>query len=673
MLVRRLDASDSRLGLLEGVERGLADLLVYVDQLRDNAVVGAKMPTVSRVVAPEVADLKQTEPPAQNALGASLEDIKGPAGPVIDRRTTIESDTRTDRATAIPAEPLSYSTQVPPPPLPAYESKTGASAIAAEEIISEPRPRSGQPETALRPAAARAPIDPNLPPDHPIEPGSASRSRNSPSAADRIAASEAAAGSKPPVISDPSGGKPDFIAAARRAAQAAAAATPEGKRLARAGAQGLAQPKKLTDRLRALAVAAVVVVIVVGGFHVISRLFEDGGSNAPAPVQMEPPRGQPTPQVQTEPPRPQTAPPQVRPEPPARNEPPHVEAEPLPPSNSASANMPTPAPPSGTDPQPGSGAAPNAAPDATTGASSRQQTQLNALGPVAMTLDARPPGDKAESRQPATDAAGAPVDITGSLPNAVSQSAGASRSAAPPLPGSDRLPAAIGGPTLRLAALAGDPLAAYEIGVRFSEGRGVPANNEEAARWFNIAAKKGIVPAQFRLGTLYEKGLGVKKDLVAARDLYRAAADKGHGKAMHNLAVLYAEGADGKPDYTTAARWFRKAADYGITDSQYNLAILYARGVGVEQNLAESYKWFFLAAKQGDQDAAQKRDQIASRLDPQTLAAARSAAQSWTALPQPAEATTVKGAWDSPANGQPAAKPKPRSAKAPTLDATGVN
>jgi localization factor PodJL len=201
----------------------------------------------------------------------------------------------------------------------------------------------------------------------------------------------------------------------------------------------------------------------------------------------------------------------------------------------------------------------------------------------------------------------------------------------------------------------------------------VAANNEEAARWFEIAAKKGIIPAQFRLGTLYEKGLGVKRDLVAARDLYRAAADKGHGKAMHNLAVLYAEGADGKPDYNTAALWFRKAADHGITDSEYNLAILYARGVGVEQNLAESYKWFFLAAKEGDQDAAQKRDEIASRLDPQTLAAARAAAENWTAVPQPADAITVKGVWDAPASSPPAAKPKPRSAKASASDATRVN
>ena len=133
----------------------------------------------------------------------------------------------------------------------------------------------------------------------------------------------------------------------------------------------------------------------------------------------------------------------------------------------------------------------------------------------------------------------------------------------------------------------------------------------------------------------------MKKDLETARRLYLSAADRGHAKAMHNLAVLYAEGIDGKPDYKTASQWFRKAADHGVPDSQFNLGILYARGIGVEQNLPESYKWFALAAQQGDQDAAKKRDEVASRLDPQALVAARLAAQTFTVDPQPEEAVTV--------------------------------
>ena len=260
------------------------------------------------------------------------------------------------------------------------------------------------------------------------------------------------------------------------------------------------------------------------------------------------------------------------------------------------------------------------------------------------------------------------MDVTGAL----GQSLPHEPAAAPASMPSDKLPVAIGGPALRAAALAGDPSAAYEVAVRFAEGRVVPPNNEEAARWFGRAAKKGLAPAQFRLGALYEKGVGVKKDLAAARDLYRAAADKGHGKAMHNLAVLYAEGINGAADYRSAAEWFHKAAERGVTDSQFNLAVLYARGVGVEQNFEEAYKWFCVAAQEGDKDAAQKRNEVAGHLDEEELTAARLAAQTFTPLPQPADAVTVKGAWDPPATGAPPAKTKPRSAKA-AADSAKVN
>jgi localization factor PodJL len=234
------------------------------------------------------------------------------------------------------------------------------------------------------------------------------------------------------------------------------------------------------------------------------------------------------------------------------------------------------------------------------------------------------------------------------------------------------LPAAIGGPALRAAAASENPAAEFEVAARYSEGRGVPQSFETAARWFERAADHGLAPAQFRLGCLYEKGQGVKKDLETARRLYLSAADRGHAKAMHNLAVLYAEGMDGKPDYKTASQWFRKAADHGVPDSQFNLGILYARGIGVEQNLPESYKWFSLAAQQGDQDAAKKRDEVAARLDPQALVAARLAAQTFTADPQPEDAVTVAtppGGWDRPLPARPKASiPRRMGATPPAPD-----
>ena len=95
-------------------------------------------------------------------------------------------------------------------------------------------------------------------------------------------------------------------------------------------------------------------------------------------------------------------------------------------------------------------------------------------------------------------------------------------------------------------------------------------------------------------------------------------------------------------------------------------AILYARGIGVEQPTSpESYKWFALAAPQGDQDAAGKRDEVAARLDQQTLVAAKLAVQTFAAEREPEEATNLKappGGWDAarPRAGQAERKRPPR-------------
>jgi localization factor PodJL len=183
-------------------------------------------------------------------------------------------------------------------------------------------------------------------------------------------------------------------------------------------------------------------------------------------------------------------------------------------------------------------------------------------------------------------------------------------------------------------------------------------NYDEAAKWYDRAADSGIVPAMFRLGTLYEKGLGGHKDIDAARRYYIRAAERGNAKAMHNLAVLDADGGNKGPNYKSASEWFRKAADHGVADSQFNLGILYARGIGVEQNLAESYKWFSLAAAQGDADAGRKRDDVAKRLDAQSLAAAKLAIQTFVAEKQPDDAINVAvpaAGWDATA---PAHAPK---------------
>jgi localization factor PodJL len=269
-------------------------------------------------------------------------------------------------------------------------------------------------------------------------------------------------------------------------------------------------------------------------------------------------------------------------------------------------------------------------------------------------LAAAPPAGVIGGNRDLTFLGNTAVDPATTGATAGKQARSETTSAVPPAGDASNLPPALGTPALRAAASAGDPVAAYEIGARYLEGRGVRADPAEAIVWLERALAKGSAPAAYRLGNIYEKGHGVTKNGAEAIRYYTLAAEAGNVKAMHNLAVMHAEGPDGKPDYRIAARWFRMAATRGVRDSQYNLGVLYARGLGVEQNLTESFRWFSLAANQGDSDASKKRDDVGKRLDVQTLVAAKLAVQTWTALTPDAAANDVqlKPEWDT-ADGQP--------------------
>jgi len=219
--------------------------------------------------------------------------------------------------------------------------------------------------------------------------------------------------------------------------------------------------------------------------------------------------------------------------------------------------------------------------------------------------------------------------------------------------------------TIKELAEQGDGAAQFELASRYFDARGLPRDPAAAAQWFEKAARQGLAPAEYRIGSIYEKGLGVERNYGKAREWYERAARHGNIRAMHNLAVLFAEGGDGKPDYATAAEWFRRAAEYGVRDSQYNLGILCARGLGMARNFTQSYIWFSLAAAQGDEDAAKKRDDVATKLDSKDLAAAKALADEFRPAPSDKasnEFSAPPGGWESLRNSKGSApsshKPK---------------
>ena len=607
-LIGRLDASDARIGNLTAVERGVSDLLTHIEKLRGAGappVTGA--PPAVAAIANDVAEIKRSEQRTQE----SLEAVHGTVEQVVGRLAMIESDIHDVALRA----PRSHN--------------------PAQPVDQMPGQLRDQKAQSAAPTSSQA--------DRPMTP------------AELVGAAE----------------RQDFIAAARRATQAATASVSDDetrsrsrRRRRRHGSGEIPAEKPL--RLRKVLVAAGIAVLTVSCLQIALHFFQDtrpdivmpsqhpsepttqpdndtaqprSGSLQPAgKVRLSSARSEPTPRVAS-------APAAVADVAPAKTS----TVQNLQPAAVADPALPVIAPPP-IAPQPIIVSQPSATPPAAGAA---------VTAPTAAPLGLPNLADSTASlpMPPKPAAAMAPPVATASA-----NTNGAAINASELSP--DALPAAIGGPNLRSAAVAGDMSAQYEIAVRFGEGRGVARDERQAAHWLDLAAKQGLAPAQFRLGGYYEKGIGVKKDLAAARELYLAAATKGNAKAMHNIAVLYADGVNGRSDYRAAALWFRKAADRGITDSQYNLAMLYARGSGEPQNYAEAYKWFALAAKAGDVEAGNKRDEMAAQLDPATVAAVDLAVRTWKPEPQPDEATKVKappGGWDGAA--QPV-KPKARTKSA---------
>lgn len=92
--------------------------------------------------------------------------------------------------------------------------------------------------------------------------------------------------------------------------------------------------------------------------------------------------------------------------------------------------------------------------------------------------------------------------------------------------------------SLRTYAVAGDPVALTELGVRYENGEGVPKDQERAMRLYCRAARDGYVEAQFRLGWAYANGRGVARDDGIAASLFAMAAEQGHEYGAKLLAYL---------------------------------------------------------------------------------------------------------------------------------------
>ena len=86
-------------------------------------------------------------------------------------------------------------------------------------------------------------------------------------------------------------------------------------------------------------------------------------------------------------------------------------------------------------------------------------------------------------------------------------------------------------------ARAGDAAAQFYLGEMYEDGRGVPQNDAEAAKWYRKSAEQGDATAQFNLGFIYGEGEGVPQDYVQAHMWSNLAAAQGNELARKSRDI----------------------------------------------------------------------------------------------------------------------------------------
>lgn len=114
-------------------------------------------------------------------------------------------------------------------------------------------------------------------------------------------------------------------------------------------------------------------------------------------------------------------------------------------------------------------------------------------------------------------------------------------------------------------------------------------------------AEQGDVDAMVMVGDCYNRGLHTEKDDQEAHRYYKMAADKGHVQANLMVAIDLLNGIGTSKDKKAGTKYLQIAADGGAAFGQYLLASMYKIGeIGLFGREQKTMKYFEMAAKQGD-------------------------------------------------------------------------
>ena len=134
---------------------------------------------------------------------------------------------------------------------------------------------------------------------------------------------------------------------------------------------------------------------------------------------------------------------------------------------------------------------------------------------------------------------------------------------------------------------AGDPLAMWELGNEYADGRnGLEKDATRAIELWERAAELGAKEAHFSLGCLYNEETDVEKDTAKAMLHWEAAAVMGNAAARYNLG--WEERAAGNHDL--ALQHFLISVKLGDQDSLNRIKNMFMKGLATKADYAEALR-----------------------------------------------------------------------------------
>jgi S1-C subfamily serine protease len=118
---------------------------------------------------------------------------------------------------------------------------------------------------------------------------------------------------------------------------------------------------------------------------------------------------------------------------------------------------------------------------------------------------------------------------------------------------------------------------------------------EKAIQLWLPLAEQGHTSAQINLGVMYDQGYGVGQDFEQAASWYQAAARKHSPVAQYNLAMFLLQHKKRPGAEQDALEWFHKAAAQGYADAQYQLGMMYADGAAGQAGISDAPQWLYQA------------------------------------------------------------------------------